>query len=92
MQKLKSYIQNKTHPKGSIAEGYINAEHLTFCYMYFNDIETRFNRSEHNCDVGAVPNASALSIFQHKTHGLGASTNNELSLNEWTKISAVALS
>ncbi|XP_061371520.1 uncharacterized protein LOC133314095 [Gastrolobium bilobum] len=41
---LKSYVKNKARPEGSIAEGYLMQEILTFCSRYLDDIETRFNR------------------------------------------------
>ncbi|PHU04599.1 hypothetical protein BC332_25421 [Capsicum chinense] len=52
--KLKRYVRNKAQPEGSIAEGYIIDECLTFCSMYFDDIETRFNHKDIN-DDGSSP-------------------------------------
>lgn len=45
---MKQYVSNKAHPEGSMAEGYIAEECLTFCSMYMNDIETQFNKVERN--------------------------------------------
>ena len=28
---LKSYVHNKAHPEGSIAEGYVAEEYMAFC-------------------------------------------------------------
>ncbi|XP_065619438.1 uncharacterized protein LOC136063250 [Quercus suber] len=42
--RLKSYVQNRTAPEGSIAEGYIVEECLTFCSRYMEGVETIFNR------------------------------------------------
>ena len=39
MHKLKVYVRNKARPEGSIAEGYIDNECLSFCSLYYNDIE-----------------------------------------------------
>ncbi|XP_020098574.1 uncharacterized protein LOC109717295 isoform X1 [Ananas comosus] len=50
MMRLKSYVRNKAQPEGSIAEGYIAEECLTFCSRYFEGVETIFNRSRRNCD------------------------------------------
>ena len=61
MKKLKNYVGNKARPEGSIAEGYIADEALTFCSMYFKDVETRFNRPERNADE-VIPRK--LSVFQ----------------------------
>ncbi|GKD26955.1 hypothetical protein Tco_1233169, partial [Tanacetum coccineum] len=44
MKKLKNYVRNKAKPEGSIAEGYVAEEALTFCSRYLkDDVETRFN-------------------------------------------------
>ena len=58
MKKLKNYVGNKARPEGSIAEGYIADEALTFCSMYFKDVETRFNRPERNADE-VIPRSQA---------------------------------
>lgn len=51
--RLKSYVRNRAHPEGSIAEGYIAEECLTFCSRYLDGVETRFNRSLRNPDLFA---------------------------------------
>ncbi|GJX87017.1 hypothetical protein Tco_0337791, partial [Tanacetum coccineum] len=48
MKKLKNYVRNKAKPEGSIAEGYVSEEALTFCSRYLK--ETRFNRLGRNDD------------------------------------------
>ncbi|GJX77320.1 hypothetical protein Tco_0324131 [Tanacetum coccineum] len=51
MKKLKNYVRNKAKPEGSIAEGYVSEEALTFCSRYLkDDVETRFNRLGRNDD------------------------------------------
>ena len=49
-------MHNKTYPEGSIAEGYIAEECLTFCSRYFKSVETVFNRPVRNVEesMGAV--------------------------------------
>ncbi|KAF3962526.1 hypothetical protein CMV_012969 [Castanea mollissima] len=42
--RLKSYVRNRAAPEGSIAEGYIVEECLTFCSRYMEGVETIFNR------------------------------------------------
>ncbi|XP_052625778.1 uncharacterized protein LOC111885117 [Lactuca sativa] len=61
MKKLKAYVRNKARPEGSIAEGYVADEALTFCSMYLDGIQTKFNRPERNADVG-IPK-SRFSVF-----------------------------
>jgi hypothetical protein len=49
--KLKSYVRNKSRPEGSIAEGYLAEECLTFCSRYLHSgVETRFTRMTRNSD------------------------------------------
>nr|GFB44233.1 hypothetical protein [Tanacetum cinerariifolium] len=50
MKKLKGYVRNKAKPKGSIAEGYLAEEALTFSSHYFRDVTTKFNRPDRNVD------------------------------------------
>nr|XP_023912490.1 uncharacterized protein LOC112024082 isoform X2 [Quercus suber]XP_023912491.1 uncharacterized protein LOC112024082 isoform X3 [Quercus suber] len=44
LSRLKSYVRNRAAPEGSIAEGYIVKECLTFCSRYMEGVETIFNR------------------------------------------------
>jgi hypothetical protein len=49
--KLKSYVRNRAHPEGSIAEGYLAEEALTFCSRYLHEsVDTRLNRKSRNYD------------------------------------------
>lgn len=41
-------ISLNLRPEGSIAEGYIKEECLTFCSRYFEGVETSFNRIPRN--------------------------------------------
>nr|GFB29213.1 hypothetical protein [Tanacetum cinerariifolium] len=50
MKKLKGYVQNKAKPEGSIMEGYVAEEALTFSSHYFRDVTTKFNRPDRNVD------------------------------------------
>nr|GFA65721.1 hypothetical protein [Tanacetum cinerariifolium] len=50
MKKLKGYVRNKAKPEGSIAEGYVAEEALTFSSYYFRDVTTKFNRPDRNVD------------------------------------------
>nr|GLL25271.1 uncharacterized protein LOC109169448 [Ipomoea trifida]GMC89386.1 uncharacterized protein LOC109169448 [Ipomoea batatas] len=47
---LKHYVRNKAHPEGSIAEGYVANECLTFLSLYLDGVETRFNKPDRNND------------------------------------------
>ncbi|KAG8493340.1 hypothetical protein CXB51_010684 [Gossypium anomalum] len=48
LSKLKSYCRNKRYPEGSIAEGYLAEECMTFCSRYLKDVKTRLNRPNRN--------------------------------------------
>ncbi|XP_042958053.1 uncharacterized protein LOC122293566 [Carya illinoinensis] len=48
--KFKRYVKNKARPEGSIAEAWVHIECLTFCSMYLQDVETKFNRPDRNFD------------------------------------------
>nr|GFC27559.1 hypothetical protein [Tanacetum cinerariifolium] len=50
MKKLKGYVRNKAKLEGSIAEGYVAEEAVTFSSHYFRDITTKFNRPGRNVD------------------------------------------
>ena len=41
-------MRNRSHPEGSIAEGYLAEECLTFCSRYLHDVETKLNRPIRN--------------------------------------------
>ncbi|KAI3853393.1 hypothetical protein MKW92_029940 [Papaver armeniacum] len=41
---LKKYVRNKAHLEGSIAEGYLADECVTFLSRYLKDVESRTNR------------------------------------------------
>ncbi|XP_016170778.1 uncharacterized protein LOC107613333 [Arachis ipaensis] len=42
--RLKQYVRNRAQAEGSIVEGYLSEEILTFCSRYLDNIETRINR------------------------------------------------
>nr|GMC80231.1 uncharacterized protein LOC109169448 [Ipomoea batatas]GMC91093.1 uncharacterized protein LOC109169448 [Ipomoea batatas] len=61
---LKRYVRNKAHPEGSIAEGYVANECLTFLSLYLDGVETRFNKPDRNNDKQETH--GGLSIFSYK--------------------------
>lgn len=44
-------MSNKAQPEGSIAEGYLLWETITFCSRYLEGVETIFNRPKRNEDA-----------------------------------------
>ncbi|GKE16736.1 reverse transcriptase domain-containing protein [Tanacetum coccineum] len=61
MKKLKGYVRNKANPKGSIVEGYVAEEALTFSSYYFRDVTTKFNRPDSNIRQRHVDNDPGVS-------------------------------
>ncbi|KAH7864273.1 hypothetical protein Vadar_027678 [Vaccinium darrowii] len=92
MKVLKGYVCNKARPEGSIAEGYIDTKCMTFCSMYFEGIETRFNRVERNYEGDiSTGQGSGLAIFSQNARGLGAMKYDELNRNELAVAQAYVL-
>ena len=60
LRTVKGYVRNKAHPEGSIAEGYITEECMTFCSLFFKDMPTRPERHE---SAAAPEPPSDLSVF-----------------------------
>ncbi|CAL5337216.1 unnamed protein product [Camellia sinensis] len=52
---LKSYMRNRSHPEGLIAQGYLVEECMTFCSRYLHDVESKLHRPLRNCDVSDNP-------------------------------------
>ncbi|XP_020979528.1 uncharacterized protein LOC110272063 [Arachis ipaensis] len=68
---LKSYVRNRSHPEGSIAEGYLANECINFCSRYLHeDVQTRFNRVPRNNDE-CVSTKKGMSLDMYfKVHGI----------------------
>ncbi|XP_071699426.1 uncharacterized protein [Rutidosis leptorrhynchoides] len=59
---LKSYVRNRSKPEGSIAEGYLAEECVSFCSLYLaSDVETIHNKTSRNHDEGG--DETVLPIF-----------------------------
>ncbi|GJU96050.1 acidic leucine-rich nuclear phosphoprotein 32 family member A [Tanacetum coccineum] len=64
-KKLKNYVRNKAKPEGSIAEGYVAEEALTFCSRYLkDDVETRFNSLGRNDDGLPEEEPNKFQVFR----------------------------
>lgn len=71
---LKNTVRQMRYPEGSIAEGYIVDECLTFCSRYFNgDMETRFNKDERNQDKKRTVGPDEFKVFSDGAVGVGKS-------------------
>ncbi|GKB94001.1 gag-pol polyprotein [Tanacetum coccineum] len=69
MKKLKGYAQNKAKPEGSIAEGYVAEEALTFSSHYFQDVTMKFNRPD--CNVDPPPPTCQFEVFRSLCKSIG---------------------
>ncbi|XP_028227067.1 uncharacterized protein LOC114408176 [Glycine soja] len=75
---LKSYFRNKSCVEGSIAEGYLVEECLTFCSRYLhNGVETRLNRMTRNSDRCVTNEAESPIFFSRIGHLIGGKKNGE---------------
>ncbi|XP_020270940.1 uncharacterized protein LOC109846125 [Asparagus officinalis] len=69
--RLKSYVRNRSAPEGSIAEGYLAEESLTFCSLYLHDgVKTRFNRYTRKYDE-VIDDDEPSPIFPKIGHPVG---------------------
>ncbi|XP_027940215.1 uncharacterized protein LOC114194288 [Vigna unguiculata] len=80
--KLKSYVRNKAQPEGSIAEGYLAEESLTFCSRYLDGIETIFNRIRRVDDEPDTMASSVSGLFPPVGKLVGGFTYFSLSTKE----------
>ena len=82
---LKSYVRNKNHPEGSIAEGYIAEECASFCLRYLHDVETKYDREARNYVIANNITNEGLSIFKCMGRTIGKSTSCVLKTEKWSQ-------
>ena len=78
-------MRNKARPKRSIAEAYVATKYVTFCSMYLDDIETRFNHTDHNTDCEWGDNEPTLSIFKQTVRPIDTRRYKFMDVNELSK-------
>jgi hypothetical protein len=61
--KFKRFVRNRGCTEGSIAEGYLSDECLTFCSSYLRVIKTRWNCEERNADGWLEERSIGLDVF-----------------------------
>jgi len=64
--KLKLYVRNKAQAEGSIAEGYMAEESLTFCSRYLDGIETVLNRLHRVDDEPSNVSCNVSTLFTNR--------------------------
>ncbi|XP_052142095.1 uncharacterized protein LOC127761802 isoform X2 [Oryza glaberrima] len=76
---LKSYVRNRAHPKGSMAEAYLADECMVFYSRYLDGFETKHNRPSRNDDTYELDSYPIVkqgsSIFSHIGKPLGKPSN-----------------
>ncbi|KAM3191465.1 hypothetical protein ACQJBY_069003 [Aegilops geniculata] len=63
LRTLKGYVRNKAQPEGSIAEGYILEECMTFCSRFVDGMPTKLSQSERHEDGGIDQSPTGISIM-----------------------------
>ncbi|KAM1728393.1 hypothetical protein ACFX12_018897 [Malus domestica] len=70
MLTLKKYVRNKNRHEGSMTQGYLAEECLSFCAMYLEGVETRLNRPSQNVDRIRPDYEVDIDIFCATGHSL----------------------
>lgn len=91
LRTLKSYVRNKARPEGSIAEGIIAQECVTFCSKYLHDVETRSNRIGRNYEGDLTQKSSSLAIFSQCGLPLGNPKVEQLAILDWNRAAMCVL-
>lgn len=78
---LKGHVRSKSHPEGSIAEGYIFDECLNFCSCYLEGVETRFSRNGMN--DAPEPESSSMPFFKSNGHCVASQCTITLDQKTW---------
>ncbi|KAI3824844.1 hypothetical protein L1987_06315 [Smallanthus sonchifolius] len=69
---LKRYARNKAKPEGSIAEGYVVEEAITFCSHYLRGVESKLGKRDRNDDkTSSDARSFELDIFRLNGRGIG---------------------
>ena len=69
LRTVKGYVRNKAHPEGSIAEGYITEECMTFGSEFFKDMPTRPDRHESTTVPKPVVGLSVFTDLDYSRKG-----------------------
>ncbi|XP_058746180.1 uncharacterized protein LOC131619054 [Vicia villosa] len=90
--KLKNYVRNRAYLEGSIAEGHLAEEAITFCSRYLHsNVDTRLNRKSRNYDVTDSLETDQNDYFTTVGRPLGGGSEHDQSVNsntskrKWTK-------
>ncbi|WVZ52396.1 LOW QUALITY PROTEIN: hypothetical protein U9M48_003458 [Paspalum notatum var. saurae] len=82
---LKAMFATKSHPEGSIAEGYISEECMTCCSRFLDDVDTKLNRPERHEGAAVAEPPSGLGIFgkiDYRKRGVSIETLSEMEMQQ----------
>ncbi|KAK9048338.1 hypothetical protein SSX86_032699, partial [Deinandra increscens subsp. villosa] len=69
---LKRFVRNRAKPEGSIAEGYVVKEAITFCSHYLRGVESKLDKRERTNDKNSSDDQSImLDVFRVNGRGIG---------------------
>ena len=84
--KLKNMVHNYSYPEGSIAEGYIFDESLSYCSRYLHHSKTKFNRApRHDDKSDNNPATSNQQYLRRIGRPLSGSATTQLNFKSWTQ-------
>ncbi|KAM2145776.1 hypothetical protein ACFX1R_049296 [Malus domestica] len=83
MLTLKKYVRNKNRPEGSMTQGYLADECLSFCAMYLEGVETRLNRPSRNANRICLDHEGDFDIFCTTGHSLSMREYYHLDNHNW---------
>ncbi|XP_066316724.1 uncharacterized protein [Miscanthus floridulus] len=85
LRTVKGYVRNKAHPEGSIDEGYIAEECLTFCSRFL-DVDTKLNHADRYESTTVNEPPSGLSVFGEMDYKRIGQTTEIFGADEITKL------
>jgi hypothetical protein len=86
MGKMKNMIHTRSHPEGSIAEGYVFDECLTFCSRYLDDCNTKFNKApRHDDNNSSTAQNTEFEYLRLLGRPTSACSTIELDFVSWTQ-------
>uniref|UniRef100_A0A151UHT1 Uncharacterized protein n=1 Tax=Cajanus cajan TaxID=3821 RepID=A0A151UHT1_CAJCA len=75
------YVRNKARTEGSIIEGYVAEECMTFCARYLIDMDSRLNRPDKYIDCKSV-DRTTLSMFKINNRPIGGGSWGNMNLSK----------
>lgn len=74
-------MRNKARPEGSIAEGYVAEECMTFCARYLTDMDSRLNRPDRYMEY-ADGDSNGVSVFKNNGRSIGEGSWEDMTFSD----------